>query len=451
MTHVSIIISGFLLLTLGVGYFSGRKTKTTEDFAVSHRKYSTPAMVATIFATVIGGGSTIGVVEKCYSFGFLYFLAFFGMAFNRLLVGYYLAPRMTFFSKKYTTLPQIMEEYYGPLGLHLTALSAILVSVGSVGTQTFVLSHILSHFLGISAFWGALMGCGVLLVYSSFGGMRSVIATDILQFSLILTLIPLLLTTLTSDVGGGAQVIHSLVDHASSDTMNYWKLTAVFFGLLIGAADPSFLQRLLVSRDGNQARQSTLITGYVSLVFYVLVGTIGSLAFTVMPGFSGENIFSHLVENYFSSTLMALIVCGIVSAVMSSADSDLNMVGISVASDHLKNLKLSPSRRLLIARAATFFLGMLAVFVALRAKSILDIIIYAFSFWAPAALIPLAAGILGVSVPKKWMISGVVLGGVTTLLWEIFLESSTHVDGLVPGILLHFCFFSLRAQKNDFL
>lgn len=442
-------VFGFFLVTLVLGYVAGRKIRDIEDFSVSHRNYSTPVMVATIFATVIGGGSTIGVVEKSYTNGFLYALVFLGMAFNRLWVGYLIAPRMSHFSARFTSLPEIMEKNYGKWGLHITALSTILVSVASVGTQTFAISHILNHFVGLSIAEGAFIGCGVLILYSSFGGMRSVIATDVLQFSLILTLIPLLLSSIVSDVGGFPGIVDALIGDFQSRDFNYLNLLGTFFALLVGAADPSFLQRLLVAKDSSQAKSSTIITGYVSILFYMIIGLIGIMAFKIMPGLSGSKVFIQLIDSHFPPVLMILIVIGILSAVMSSADSDLNMVGISMAGDHLKKLKMTPSRRLLIARLSTFFIGFLAVYVALRAKSILDVVLYAFSFWAPAALVPLIGCFLGYAVSRNWMIFGVLIGCLSTLLWSVFIEPIIGLDGIVPGIILHVLFFFSRAKRNE--
>ena len=432
-----------------MGYISGRKIKDIEEFSVSHKNYSTPVMVATIFATVIGGGSTIGVIEKSYTHGLFYILVFLGMAFNRLWVGYLVAPRMSYFSANYNSLPEIMSRYYGLWGLHITALSTILVSVASVGTQTFAIAHILNHFTDIPFYYSAFIGCGVLILYSSFGGMRSVVATDILQFSLILTLVPLLLSTVISDVGGMSGIRDVLIGDYLSKKPNFLTLWGTFLALLVGSGDPSFLQRLLVAKDSIQAKNSTIITGYVSCLFYLLIGLIGILAYSLMPGFTGTQIFVKLVDTYFPSSFMILIVIGVLSAIMSSADSDLNMVGISVASDHFKNIELTDRQRLLLARFSTFLIGFLAVFVALKAKSILDIIIYAFSFWAPAALIPLLGCFFGFSVPKKWMVSGVFLGCLCTLFWGIFFQDLILVDGIVPGIIVHVIFFCLKAKRNE--
>lgn len=439
----------FFFLTLIIGYISGRKIKTIRDFSISHKSYSTPILVATIFATVIGGGSTFGIIEKNYLEGFIYTFVFMGMAFNRILVGYFVAPHISTLNESFFTLPSYMKKYYGKWGSVITAICTLLVSIGSVGTQTFTIGFILKSFFGFSTEISVILGCGILILYSSFGGMRSVVATDVFQFLLIGTLVPMLLSASIPKVGGINNLINGISSHfLPSHSLSYLTLGGVFLSFLFGSADPSFLQRLLVAKDHKQAKISTVYTGYISILFYIMVGIIGVITFLAFPGEEGRGAFIKLVEISFPSYLQAFIVCGLLAAVMSTADSDLNMVGISMAEDLFQEKNFSEKQKLKIARISTLVLGIGSVYVAMRFNNILDIIMYAFSFWAPSVLIPLMGCFFHRKVSLSWMLLGVGLGFLITQVWNIYLEPITKLDGIVPGMIIHAILFMWKSNKT---
>lgn len=449
MTFDLFILYGFFGLTLIIGYFSGRKIQSIKEFSISHKSYSTPILVATIFATVIGGGSTLGIIEKNYKEGFIYTLVFMGMAFNRILVGFFVAPRISTLNQSYFTLPSLMKKNYGTWGGIMTAVCTLLVSIASVGTQTFTIGFILNSFFGFSPELSVFMGCGILVLYSSFGGMRSVIATDVFQFLLILTLVPILLSRAIPQVGGIGTVITTVQSHfLPSHNFSYLTFLGVFLTFLFGSADPSFLQRLLVAKDHKQAQKSTVITGYISILFYILMGLVGIVTFLAYPGFEGREAFVKLIGISFPSYMQAFIVCGLLAAVMSTADSDLNMVGISVAEDLLSYQNPNEKFKLTVARLSTLILGAGSVYVALRFSNILDIIMYAFSFWAPSVLIPLVGCFFNYKVSVRWMMLGVISGFAVTQGWNCWINPWFPLEGIVPGMFVHAFLFCSQAKKN---
>lgn len=64
-----IIVATFLICTLGVGiYFSRRKTSFRE-YAVGNKEFATATLVATVLATLYGGGGLVRNVETTHAFG----------------------------------------------------------------------------------------------------------------------------------------------------------------------------------------------------------------------------------------------------------------------------------------------------------------------------------------------------------------------------------------------
>ena len=182
---ISIVIL-FLIVTIYVGFIKGRGVKSFKDFAVGSKNYSLPILVSTTAATWFGGWDTMGISEEVYRHGAI-LSVFFGLQFfSDLFVARVVAPRMKGLNKG-MSLGDMAEPYYGSWGQILIALSALFKTFGNVAIQVSAIGTILQVFLDVTFFDGALIGMGIIIAYTTFGGIRAVIYTDVLQFIFIIT------------------------------------------------------------------------------------------------------------------------------------------------------------------------------------------------------------------------------------------------------------------------
>ena len=92
-----IVVIIYLLSMLFAGIYAGKNITSLKEFAINKKNYSDKVMVATLFATVIGTGSTLGIVTNVYQYGIVFMLAFYGAAINKLLVAKFIAPKFDLF------------------------------------------------------------------------------------------------------------------------------------------------------------------------------------------------------------------------------------------------------------------------------------------------------------------------------------------------------------------
>ncbi len=81
----ALVIIAYFLIVLFVGLRSGRKIKTITQYSIGDRNFSTTTLVATLTATLIGGGATFGLAEKTIKFGLIFPLAYCGICVSRYL------------------------------------------------------------------------------------------------------------------------------------------------------------------------------------------------------------------------------------------------------------------------------------------------------------------------------------------------------------------------------
>ena len=82
------IVVGYLLLTLYIGIKSSKKINTFKEYAIGDGTFTTPVLVATLMATLIGTENLTALSQEVFSTGILWIILFFGNAFNILTADY---------------------------------------------------------------------------------------------------------------------------------------------------------------------------------------------------------------------------------------------------------------------------------------------------------------------------------------------------------------------------
>lgn len=452
------IIGIYFLITFTIGAYYSRNISGMRDFAIAHKKYDTFILVATLSATLIGGGTAMGIAEKAFSVGIVYIIVISAAALNQLLVSYFIAPRI----KKYygmLSTGEIVKSMYGRSGQVFTGISAVLISVGFAGAQVSAMGYIFAYFLDLPYYLGIIIGCGVVVFYSTTGGIRSVVATDLFQFLVLVIAIPMACSVGLNYSGGLSQLFAALpeknlsLDLSSSEWVKYSFLFLTF--LFIGSFYPSYIQRLLISRDIKQAIRATRINAYVSFPSYIILGLIGLIVLVVSPDTNPNLALPYLINEILPAGIKGFAVAGLLAIVMSTADSELNIAGISAVHDVINPLRktpLSDQGELRWARIITIVLGVLSMVLAVRFKHIIDIMVYSFVFWGPTVFVPLVLGMLGITISKRGFFIAILSGTSVALgieIWNKFASEPLEFDGIIPGMLVNaFVFLLFYFRKN---
>lgn len=161
-----------------------------------------------------------------------------------------------------------------------------------------------------------------------------------------------------------------------------------------------------------------------------------------------------VIQSALPVGLRSLVIASLISVVMSSADSFINSASISLINDiinPLRRVPLTSRMGLRWARVTTLVTGSVAVVFALKIQSLLDILIYAYNFWAPIILVPLAAVLLGFRTSKAAFVAGAVSGISGVVLWNRLLGAPGGFDGMLIGLftnLLVFITVSLTMRQR---
>ena len=438
------IVVLYLIVTLVVGIFAGRNVKNMKDFSVSSKIFPTSVLVSTIFATWMGGDDLIGVSEKIYNVGFVFFVVQLGQTVSLFFHAYVIAPKiLRSFSDK-VSIGEIMGALYGKPGQVMCGVSNVLFSIGYVAAQVSAIGYVCSLFFDIDHFLGTIIGSLIVITYSSFGGIRSVVFTDVLQFGILIIGIPLMANMALEKVGGWEYLISSLPEQHVELT-SYKGSFSLFIAYFVIYAFPGFspmlIQRILMAKDENQAAQALAISGILYVPFYAVIMVIALSAVLMFPGIDSNNAFLNVLNYSLPTVVKGIAISGVLAVVMSTTDSFLNISAIATTRDVVAVLwpsKVNDRSELLLSRTVTVLFGLMSIYIATMFHSMLDFWMYFSNFWAPTVVAPMLMYLLNLKTDVKTYLLSMVVGFVSIVIFRYSVSEDYVVVSQVVGTCVTF-------------
>lgn len=439
------IVVLYIVVLAGMSLRGGRGVKNAADFTASSGRYGTLVIFATLSASYVGGGYSSGNAAKAFSSGIGTTLTLFGFSLSMLLIGKFLVPGVARFPEA-KTVGGVIQQSYGRAARVLTGLFSFICCAGVVGAQMESMGLVFHVLLGVEEHVGVLIGCGIVLLYTTFGGLQSVIVADILQFVLLAAGMPLLLFMGLRQTGGLEPVLRSL----PPDYFNPFNGTtpagffSMFFTMMVGEAlAPPYTQRLLIGRNPKGTARGTMISGLFSIPFFIVTGLVGFTAYALHVTQDAAFAMPALVQAVLPVGVRGVVMAAMVSIMMSAADGFLNGAAIGLVCDTLLPLRpqMSDRTQLRWLRGVNFATGLGAMMLAFAVPDVFQILVLAYSFWAPLILVPLAAAFLGIRSSGRAFRYALLAGLASTLIWNYALGKPWQIDGAVVGLLCNLCVF----------
>ncbi|OHB79912.1 MAG: hypothetical protein A2Z25_22435 [Planctomycetes bacterium RBG_16_55_9] len=185
--------------------------------------------------------------------------------------------------------------------------------------------------------------------------------------------------------------------------------------------------------------------------FVIAYSTVGGMRAVVLTDIIQFCVLAmpYVVRTLLPVGVRGVVIAGVISIVMSSADSFLNGAATCCINDLVKPLRgvpLSQRQELFLAKLINGLVGVLAVIFAVQIPSVLDILFYAYNFWAPIIVVPLGAVLLGFRVSRAGFLAGTAAGVVGALAWNHLLKAPAGISGLVIGVLCNLIAFILANK-----
>ncbi|MCF8462405.1 MAG: sodium:solute symporter family protein [Rickettsiaceae bacterium] len=438
----SCIIIGFLIINLAIGLFSGRGVKTVKEYAIGNRNFSTSTIAATIVATWISGSALRVDMSGTYETGILYLFSVSGSALVFLLLATIFIPRMGQFLGK-NSIAQAMGDIYGKEVRIVTIICGFLLCMGPVAAQFKVASELFSHFTGTSNIYASSFAGAIVILYSSYGGIRSVTFTDVIQvftFGIFLPGLCFFIWQGLDEISSVKDVIQNnpIFNISNSFTFsnpNFIPSIALFIYFLIPDFGPAIFQRIAMSKDIDQARKSFYIGFVVCFIVTVLTCFIGILMLAKYPNTTPDELLPLLIDGFSYPGLTGLMVVGVLAMLMSTADSYINSSAVLISYDLCQELKVkfTDKTQLLVARICSFVVGIGSIGLSFTSDRLLDLFFISTSIYSIVTTTFILT-VLGFRTTKKCIFIGMFLGFACLFAWLYHFEAVTEINSFVPCI-----------------
>ncbi|MDO4562835.1 MAG: sodium:solute symporter family protein [Clostridia bacterium] len=453
-----VIIALYLLCVIAVGLAVSGKVRTAKDFAVSTSTYGAFVLFATLSAAFIGGGFSMGNASKVAQYGVGNIVALFGFSVSIVIVACALVPKTVNFSTC-TSTGEIMRYVYGTRAQAVTGMFSFLLCAGVLGAQASAMGYMFNVFLGIDKNSGIVIGCIAVMLCSAFGGMRAVVATDVIQFIVLAVGTPMLLYFVYDAAGGSAEIMQNLPGELFCVTNGYniGGFVSLFLTFALGEAlVPPYLQRLLMGKDVKTTKKATLMSAFLSVPYFTITGLVGLFAlsyFSKMGNISDTNsIMQAAIKAVMPSGLRGLVVASMFAVVITTADSFLNSASVSLVTDTITPIfgeRRNPAAQLFLMRVAGVFTGIMAIVTAIKIPNVLDVLTFAYGFWSPMILVPLAGAILTGRGSEKQFFASIFSGAMTALIWKIGLGNPFDIDGSIIGFFSNAAVYMYMQKRKS--
>ena len=449
------IDTGIVALYLGVlvwiGLRGGRKVRKAGDFSASDGRYGTFVLFASLSASYIGGGYSSGNAAHAFSEGIGMTLALFGFSLATILIGKFLVPGVRRFEGA-RSVGGLIGRAYGRAAQVLTGFFSFLCCAGVVGAQMGAMGMVFNVILGIPPKTGILLGCGIILLYSTTGGLQSIILADMVQFVMLAVGMPLLLVMALSKAGGVGAVLESVPPEYLNPLNGTTAagFLSLFLTMMFGEAlAPPYTQRLLIGRNPEGTARATVLSGVFSIPFFLITGMIGMTAYALHVTSDPATAMPSLVQEVLPVGIRGVVMASMVSIILSAADGFLNGAAVGLVCDTVLVLRpgMSDKAQLRWLRAVNLATGAAAVAVAFVLPDIFNILIFAYSFWCPLILVPLAAALLGVRSNGRAFRGALLAGLASCLIWNFLLHKPRGIDGAMVGMACNLLVFWRRTRQ----
>ena len=414
------IILIFLAITLIVGIVSGLKIKTVKDYTIGEKgSFPTSILAMTLIATMIGGNGTIGSVAEFYKHGYIFATIEIGCIIGLLLVAKFVASKFDHRFNGMFSSADIIGKFYGERAEKFTGIIASIFGVCVLGAQITALASVYSGFMGADYAASVVIVGGVLIFYSTFGGIRSVAITDAIQFLLLAVGIPIIANLCFQEVGNFNIMVASLpeghTDIIEKEDFAEHTAVALLHMLPFLALHPSLIQRYLMAENATQISKITYLYVFLGASISLMAAYIAFSALALFPNIEPNSVLPKAINTLLPIGLKGIAMTGMIAVIMSTADSYLNTTGILLTLNTFFARNISDRKKLALMKVNTLIIGGLAIVIALQQIPIFHVIVTA-NVLLTTTTIPLFMKIVGLDVKAGQFWGNVFTGAISFIV-----------------------------------
>lgn len=413
----------YLLAMLVMGIRIARRNASTEDFFLGGRDLPSWAVGISLIASLLSTITYLGMPGEMFRTGIGFLTRQLGLPLVLLVVWYVWLP---FFMKlKLTSAYEYLERRFNYPARAIAAVFCICLLLGWIAVVVLTASSAMVEIANLRLSWffssdpvdadmhAMILGIGLFsILYTTLGGLRAVVWTDVVQFFVLLGGAVFTIGTVAWTTGTGpgewiaysSQYKHEQVEWFDWNVANRSTVFSIAIGMIFWhacthGANQVALQRYFSVRDISAARRSFLVNAVSSIGLGILLAVVGvSLMYFVLgdhqhgtgmeqtraslmldvenaapdelAGLKQERtqaqdrVFPQFIRMHLPGGLRGLVIAALFAAAMSTIDSGANSISTIVTVDFVRPMRrelVTARSELKLARILTASMGLIVV------------------------------------------------------------------------------------------
>ncbi len=391
-----LIVVVYMAFAVLLGVWVGRRQRNLQGYFLGDRSLPWWALLLSIVATETSTVTFLSIPGVSYAANngdFRFLQVTVGFVAGRILVSWLLLP--AYFRGKLFTSYEVLQQRFGETTRRLASALFLITRTVADALRLYLTAIVLREVIRME-----LPTCIVIvglttIIYTFFGGMRSVVWNDCIQF--VIYLIGAI-WTLGVLVGTLPEGLNSLAEFGAahdkfqtwdfsidptSPTMTFWigLFGGAFLSMGTHGTDQLTVQRLLSARRESDAKWALIGSGLMVAAQFALFLLIGvGLACFYQAGenarefVAGDQVFATFIVEQLPRGIVGFTLAAVFSAAMSTLSSSLNSsasVGVNDFFLPLARTRLNDQQLLFASRLATVFFGVGQMAIALASERML--------------------------------------------------------------------------------
>ncbi len=458
----------YLAVTMFIAWWYSRGSRTNEEFVLGGKRFSGTALALSERATGESAWLLLGLTGYAYSDGLSAIWVALGCVIGITFIWLVMAGRLR--SETETTgamtIPGLLGRKFPESRRGISMLSSMIIIfffLFYIAAQFAGSGKVIEKTFGLDPLWGIIIGSVVVTVYCIMGGFIAVVVTDVFQsilmiFTLVVFPVIALFVAASNHIHiaealsqAGPQIV-SLTGSKTGGAAVLFILSGMSWALGY-TGQPQLLSRMMAIRNEHDVRRARWVAITWTLLAYIgaiLIGLFG-IAF-VQSGFLGseagklaqdaEKILPVMVVTLVNPIIAGFLLSGVISAMMSTASTELTVSSASITEDiigQLKKQEIESKRKLWLNRLMTLAIGIIAILLALyMTDTVYGLVSYAWSgigsSFGPALLLAL----FWKRFSRAGVYASLLSGTAGTIIWKLLFEADTGVSERLTSFVFAF-------------
>ncbi len=317
LVTIALVVYGLAMIALAIAFHTPKATM--EQFLVAGRKQRKYLVVASMLASTIGGGITIGTVQNASRIGFPAFWFVAAGGFAHFLQGLFLSKKVR--ESEALTMAELAKKTAGPAARWLSSVIVVITWTGIAAAQFVALARVLGTLVHAPHVSAVLVVALFVTVYTLIGGQKTVLRTDFFQFGILAMAVVATLAWLYVAIPPAANTVSIQVF-----TPAFGPLDLVYYLAVMGGSYficPMMFSRLLSAESPKEAQSSSFLSGTGMLITAFALTFIG--LWVTASGFDvqGQDPLNAIAARALPPWLGTVLVFGLLAAIVSTADTVL--------------------------------------------------------------------------------------------------------------------------------